>query len=338
MRLYIPNKSQDENIDEEMEEKKSKSSPNSNQSEEENDEETKNTTAEAIKEDIMKYANIGSFGDSIAHIPEISMLTPRGKFDMYMLKNALKIHGPSHDYKISYKNISRAFLLPKPDGVHLNFVVALNNPIRQGKTVYPFLVFQFKDKAPHKPVTLNLPEDEEERKALFKYDIVEPTMTGEVYDNMAKLFKSLIGIAVVIPSKSFRSSRGATSIKCSVKANEGYIYFLEKCLLFIHKPVVYISLEDVKYVECSRVNDSLQQRTFDFTVFCKKEEIQFAGIEKNELEHITNYFNIKKIRIKSAEGGEIKASVNIILTPIDYYIKTTKKSSRRCSYGIALRR
>jgi structure-specific recognition protein 1 len=313
MRLYIPNKSQEENRDEEIEEKKSKSSPKSDLSENDKEGETKNTMAETIKEDIMKYANIGSLGDSIAHIPEISMLTPRGKFDMYMLKNALKIHGPSHDYKISYKNIARAFLLPKPDGVHLAFVVALNNPIRQGKTVYPFLVFQFKDKAPHKPVTLNLPEDEQERKALFKYDIVEPTMTGEVYDNMAKLFKSLIGIAVVIPSKSFRSFRGATSVKCSVKANEGYLYFLEKCLLFIHKPVVYISLEDVKYVECSRVNDSnLQQRTFDFSVFCKKEEIQFVGIEKNELEPITNYFNIKKIRIKSAEGGEIKTSVIIL--------------------------
>jgi len=308
MRLYIPNKSSDENKGE-GEEKASKNSPKSDDSEMEVDNETNVTLAETIKEEITKYANIGSFGDSIAHFPEISMLTPRGKFDVYMLKNALKIHGPSHDYKISYKNIARAFLLPKTDGVHLAFVVALNNPIRQGKTVYPFLVFQFKDKAPHKPVTLNLPEDEAERKALFKSDIVDSTMTGEVYDNMAKLFKALIGISVVIPSKSFRSSRGATSIKCSIKANEGYLYFLEKCLMFIHKPVVYISLEDVKYVECSRINDSaLQQRTFDVSVFTKKEELQFVGIEKNELEAITNYFNLKKIKIKSAEGGEIKKS------------------------------
>jgi hypothetical protein len=64
--------------------------------------------------EIMKYPNICYLGDSIAHIPEISMLTPRGKFDMYMLKNALK------------------------------------------------------NKAPHKPIALKLPEDEREIKALLK--------------------------------------------------------------------------------------------------------------------------------------------------------------------------
>lgn len=182
MRLYIPNK-QGEGQEEETKEGEENGVIKHN--------------AEVIKEEILKMANIGSLGEALAVVPEISLLAPRGKFDVHMLKNILKIHGPSHDYKIHYKNITKAFLLPKQDGNHIVLVLALDNPIRQGNTTYPFVVFQFKS-GNKKTVKLNLPEDEEERKAILKSDIASE-LTGEVIDIMANLLKSIVGISIVIP-------------------------------------------------------------------------------------------------------------------------------------------
>ena len=51
--------------------------------------------AEIIKDDIVRKAKIGSVSNSIAHIQDIQMITPRGKFDLYFTKNYLKIHGIS---------------------------------------------------------------------------------------------------------------------------------------------------------------------------------------------------------------------------------------------------
>ena len=299
MRLYIPNKNLESAEGGEEDEKKSVSE----RSEKSSANEVKHS-AEILKEEIMKYANVGTLTEAFAHVTEVPMITPRGKFDLYFMRNVLKVHGPSHDYKISFKNMAKAFLLPRPDGAHFNFVVALNEPLKQGNTFYPFLVFQFKLKS-EKTIELNLPEDEDERKAILKSDI-DSVLKGELFDVVAKLFKSLIGIPVIIPG-NFRSSRNAVCLKCSLKASEGFLYPLERGIIFTHKPVVYISLEDIRHVEFSRISESsAQQRTFDLTIVKKNEQVSFSGFEKNELEPLTNYFGNKKIRIQSSDGGNVK--------------------------------
>ena len=154
--------------------------------------------ADNVKEAIMKHLNIGSLDEAIAVVQEVPMVTPRGKFDFHFLNNVLKIHGTSFDYKINYKNMSRAFMLPKPDGIHIAFVIALVSPLKQGKTTYPYLVFQIKNNQ-EKTVELNLTENPEQRKLMLKNDI-DNTITGQLYDILAKLVKALIGIRIVIPS------------------------------------------------------------------------------------------------------------------------------------------
>lgn len=188
MRLVIPTKNQ-ENLNENDEDEEMNI---------EGQERQKPHNAEAVKESIMKYVNVSNLGEAIAVIEEVPMNTPRGKFDFQFLKNLLKIHGNSFDYKINYKNMNRAFMLPKPDGIHICFVISLLNPLKQGKTTYPYLVFQIKNNQ-QKKIELNLPEDEEERKKLLKSEI-QNEFSGQLYDVIARLFKSLIGIRIVIPS------------------------------------------------------------------------------------------------------------------------------------------
>lgn len=68
----------------------------------------------------------------------------------------LRLRGKSHDYKIMYTSIKRLFMVPKPDDLHWQFVVALDPPLRQGQTRYPHLVFQF-EKEDEVDVEVNLP-------------------------------------------------------------------------------------------------------------------------------------------------------------------------------------
>lgn len=307
MRLYLPNKvspEEDEKV-KEGEDSKSEVSDKSDKSQK------MKHSAEIIREEISKLANTGALGESIAHVPEVSMITPRGKFDLYMLKNAMKIHGPSHDYRISYTQATKAFLLPKPDGIHIVFVVSLASPIRQGNTTYNYLVFQFKNNT-QKTVELNLPANEEERKKILKNDISSP-LNGEMYDVIAKLFRGLIGIPIVIPG-SFKGHADNPAIRCSLRANEGYLYPLERCLVFIQKPVVVINLENIICVECSRISEAnVQQRSFDLTVKARKEEFQFLGLERKELQNLLNYFSTKKVKVKSSDGNnsiELSPSVS----------------------------
>jgi structure-specific recognition protein 1 len=74
---------------------------------------------------------------------ELPFLTPRGRYDVDMFPTFLRLRGKSYDYKINYSSITKLFMLPKPDDLHVIFVVGLDPPLRQGQTRYPFLVLQF---------------------------------------------------------------------------------------------------------------------------------------------------------------------------------------------------
>ena len=76
-------------------------------------------------------------------LPDLACLIPRGRFQFDMAASHLRMHGKSQDYRIAYSAIQKVFLLPKADDVHVLLVVALDPPIRQGQTRYPFLLLQF---------------------------------------------------------------------------------------------------------------------------------------------------------------------------------------------------
>lgn len=47
-----------------------------------------------------------------------------------------------YDYKIQYNDISKLFLLEKPDDRYVAFVISLDKPIRQGQKKYQHLVLR----------------------------------------------------------------------------------------------------------------------------------------------------------------------------------------------------
>ena len=83
-------------------------------------------------------------------------------------------------------------------------------------------------------------------------DKLQPELEGPLYDVLSKLFKELMNINILIPG-DFRTNKGEEALKCSVKASDGHLYPLKSSLIFIHKPVIYIKLSEIKFVEFSRI-------------------------------------------------------------------------------------
>jgi Histone chaperone Rttp106-like len=112
----------------------------------------------------------------------------------------------------------------------------------------------------------NMPSSEAERSALKEE---HDRLNGELY---LRLFLS-----------SDYSHHQQSGVKCSIKANEGHLYCLEKAFMFVPKPATYISYENVSSITMSRVGGALAaSRTFDITVSMKggAGEHQFSNINR----------------------------------------------------------
>lgn len=81
------------------------------------------SAAQAFHDAIKDKAELGHVsGDIILSFEEVLVLTPRGRYDVDMFPNFLRLRGKTYDYKIVYSSISRLFLLPKDD-LHILFIV-----------------------------------------------------------------------------------------------------------------------------------------------------------------------------------------------------------------------
>lgn len=145
------------------------------------------TSAEMLQQKIMQTANIRkTTGDVIVQFPleKGTFLTPRGRYGLELYDYFLRMRGQKYDYKIKYDDISRLYLLPKPDEVHMAFCIALDKPIRQGQQRYQYLVLQCtKD---NDQMQINM--EEEALKEQYE-DQLKPIMQGPFSNLIAKTFK-----------------------------------------------------------------------------------------------------------------------------------------------------
>lgn len=85
------------------------------------------TAAQAFHDAIKEKAELGEVtGDLIINFEEVLVLTPRGRYDVDMFPNFLRLRGKTYDYKINYDGIQKLFLLPKDDQ-HVLFIVRCHN-------------------------------------------------------------------------------------------------------------------------------------------------------------------------------------------------------------------
>jgi structure-specific recognition protein 1 len=157
---------------------------------------------------------------------------------------------------------------------------------------------------------LNFGEDSSLREKFETLEDNNNAIEGKSLDIIAQLFNALIGVGVIIPSQNFTFNTGPY-IKCSYKVNEGVLYPLEKSLLFVHKPVLYILHKDIAKINFARLQESAgQQRTFDIIVKTYKDSYKFSGVDKNEMMSLKKYFEGKKLKINIVDENYNSVDLN----------------------------
>lgn len=236
--------------------------------------------ANVFYETLVDKAEIGDVaGDTFATFMDVLHLTPRGRFDIDMYEKSFRLRGKTYDYKIQYDSIKKFFLLPKSDDVHTLITIGLEPPLRQGQTRYPFVVMQFKR---DEDIELDLNVSEEDLENKYK-DKLNPTYSGPIFIVLTHLFRGLAGKKVISPSKDFLSRHGQTAVKCSIKANEGHLYCMDRSFMFVPKPATYVAIDHVAQITMSRVGGAVSaSRTFDITMTLKggAGEHQFSNINR----------------------------------------------------------
>jgi len=111
------------------------------------------------------------------------------------------------------------------------------------------------------------------------------------------VFKVLTGKKITIP-KTFKSKDGGRAIKCSLKANEGYLFPLERSFFFVHKPPTHIRFEDISSVDFLRVNTDSTNRTFDFGINLNNGNVvMFKSILREEYSGLFQFITSKQLTI-----------------------------------------
>ncbi|KAI0357507.1 SSrecog-domain-containing protein [Trametes cingulata] len=265
------------------------------------------SAAQAFHDMVKEKAELGQVaGDIILSFDEVNVLTPRGRYDVDMYPDFLRLRGRTYDYKIMYGSISKLFLLPKDDQ-HVLFILGLSVPIRQGQTRYQYLVMQF-NREEEITAELNMSEEEIAQYEKLKKNYEDPTfeVVSSVFRALSK--KKIIGIG------NFQSRDGHASVKANLKAVQGDLFMLEKYIFFVSKQPTLIELSDIHQVVFSRLGAGLgatAARTFDIKIVTKRgPEYTFTSINKEEYDHVNTYLQDKKVKTKNEmmEGELIMAA------------------------------
>ncbi|XP_026424225.1 FACT complex subunit SSRP1-like [Papaver somniferum] len=252
--------------------------------------------AQVFRDRIMSMGDLGPGEEPVVTFEGISILTPRGRYNVELHASFLRLQAQANDFKIQYSSIWRLFLLPKSNQPHTFVVVTLDTPIRKGQTLYPHVVLQLETESVVES-TLSLGEDALKTKYQGK---LEPSYKGLIHEVFTKILRGLSGGSIKITRPgSFRSCQDGYAVKSSLKAEDGVLYPLEKGFFFLPKPPTLILHDEIEFVEFemhAAAGTSMQY--FDLLVKLKNEqEHLFCNIQRNEYHNLSEYITSKGLKI-----------------------------------------
>jgi structure-specific recognition protein 1 len=124
-----------------------------------------------------------------------------------MFPEFLRLRGKTYDYRIQYSSIVKLFVLPKADEIHVQFVINLEPPIRQGQTRYPYLIMQF---AKEEEMDAEIQLEEEELKEKYEGKL-DKKYEAPAYEVVSSIFKALSGKKITGPGSFQRSVHSANA-------------------------------------------------------------------------------------------------------------------------------
>ncbi|TRM63835.1 hypothetical protein BD626DRAFT_568456 [Schizophyllum amplum] len=258
---------------------------------EQSDDEEEISAAQVFHDLIKDKAEIGQVtGDMILSFEEVLILTPRGRYDLDMFPDFLRLRGKTYDYKIIYTSISRLSSLPRT-------TTMCSGP------QHPH---------PSRPDALQLPRDavharggdygraQHERRAAGQVQR-DPRKSYEkpTYEVVSNIFKGLSG-KKIIGVGGFKSTAEHPGIKANLKAVQGDLFILDKHLFFVSKQPLLLDFSDIRSAIFSRIGGGTGARTFDLRIETRSgPEHTFSSIAKEEYEGVEKFLRASKLKVKS---------------------------------------
>eukprot|EP01083_Nonionella_stella_P065704 172353_1 len=269
------------------------------------------SAAEKFVSELTDKARLGLYDETeiVATFKDVLMVTPRGRYRLELGKDMLHMHGKTYMFKIKNAHIKKCWMLPTPDD-HRLFIVGLSEPARQGQTQYPFLLMRFHE---DEEIALSLNIEQKEIDEKYPEQLAQD-MEGPYFDILSRVFRALCQTKVFTPG-SFESTLGEKCIRCSLKANLGFLYPMESSFFFVHKPTTYIQHNEISTIRFARVyktKGSSDIKTFDLEVNLRQSRrdvasrgndtsITFTSINKDEFQGLFVFLAAKKIQIEDKE-------------------------------------
>eukprot|EP00967_Tisochrysis_lutea_P155339 scaffold310684_cov28-Tisochrysis_lutea.AAC.2 len=101
------------------------------------------------------------------------------------------------------------------------------------------------------------------------------------------------------------------SIRCSLKANDGYLYPLDKCFFFIANKPVQLDFDRIGSLEFNRVDKGASAqaaRTFDITIYMRDgTNYQFVNLLRSDYKELFNFLTNKNIKIRNLAAANKNA-------------------------------
>lgn len=260
------------------------------------------TLANTISQAIRKKAHGDKeTGELIATLDNLPLSVPRGRYTVDFYTRRMRLHGTTFNYMINYRHIKKAFLLPMIDDVHTSLVVGFdpNHPLRQGTTLYPYMIFHFKIDSFISVTTQPLKDEHKLNNGKLNSEY-----SGQLHEVVAKLIKNIIGVNIIIPG-DFRSAAGKSAVKCNIGSSSGLLFPLMTSLIYIKRPIMFIRIKDISRVEFRRVSLGHSVRNFDFEIVMKSGKSQvFSNCNRAEYEILTVYFERNKVMTRAVKDTE----------------------------------
>mmetsp|Transcript_73580 Transcript_73580/g.238127 ORF Transcript_73580/g.238127 Transcript_73580/m.238127 type:complete len:541 (-) Transcript_73580:417-2039(-) len=200
--------------------------------------------AENLREELLKRSGLTKVEEALLSLPQVSIVAPRGKYDVQFLPKALRIHGKTMTHTVRYDAIVRLFLLDisatLPSGMTTAIAVGLSPPMRQGKTDHYWLVLGFDES------TMSV--DSLSDGIIKRINIARED--HKVSSLMGKALAVFSGKTVVGTSSDFKNlhPQKHACLTVTYKAQPGLLFFCKMSFILALKPVIYHKWQDVDKV------------------------------------------------------------------------------------------
>lgn len=137
--------------------------------------------------------------------------------------------------------------------------------------------------------------------------IMNQKMAGPSYDVVTRVFKALTERKVLVAGKEYKSLSGGACVRCNWKANDGWLYCMEKSFFFLKKPLMHIRHADIIEISFDRLaSSSTGSKSFDLRIVTNEEknsEHIFSGINRDEYQALFDFLKNKKLNMTSQFEG-----------------------------------